>query len=209
LPIDGLGPVIRAHRLKRRITGSELARRAQVTKGLISQIERGTTVPSLDVLSRIAVALDMSMAQLMEAVDAGPDYATSAGLGALPYDPVVRVDRRRSVGFPKINQVYESLTPTLAGPIEFSILHIGPLSAEATLTYSHQGQECLLILEGALVVTLGDRQFHLNVGDSMAYPSTIPHSYRCAGEAPAVVVMAETPPAFLDLLSAHLEGQGR
>ena len=52
---------------------------------------------------------------------------------------------------PKINQVYESLTPTLAGPIEFSILHIGRVSAEATLTYRHQGQECLLILEGAVV----------------------------------------------------------
>jgi transcriptional regulator with XRE-family HTH domain len=209
LPIDGLGPQIRAHRLKRHITGTELARRAQVTKGLISQVERGTTVPSLDVLSRIAMGLDMSVAQLMETVEPTPDHTTSAGLEALPYDPVVRADRRRSVAFPKINQLYESLTPTLAGPIEFSILHIGPLSVEATLTYRHPGQECLLVLEGSLVVTLGDRQFHLNTGDSMAYPATIPHAYRCAGEAPAVVVMAETPPAFLDLVNAHLEGHGR
>ena len=53
MEFQGLGEIIRSLRMQRQVTGTELARRCNVTKGLISQIERGTTVPSLDVLVRI------------------------------------------------------------------------------------------------------------------------------------------------------------
>ena len=48
---DGSGRRIRRLRLQREMTGTELARRCDVTKGLISQIERNMTAPSLDVLA--------------------------------------------------------------------------------------------------------------------------------------------------------------
>jgi hypothetical protein len=31
----------------------------------------------------------------------------------------------------------------------------------------------------------------------------VPHSYRCEGELPAVVVQAETPPAFMKFMALH------
>ena len=46
------------------------------------------------------------------------------------------------------------------------------------------------------MVYLEDKAYHLEEGDSMAYPATIPHTYRCPGPQPAVVIMAETPPSF-------------
>jgi quercetin dioxygenase-like cupin family protein len=107
---------------------------------------------------------------------------------------------------PRVNQIYESLTPTMEGPIEFSILHIGPLSREASPTYTHRGEECLLVLEGSLTVVLEDHPYHLEAGDSMACPATIPHTCQCSNETPAVVVMAETPPAFLDFVASHMAG---
>jgi transcriptional regulator with XRE-family HTH domain len=200
---DGLGGCIRTLRLQRQMTGTELARRCQVTKGLISQIERGVTVPSLDVLARIASALDVSMAQLLEMCNP-PPKEESTSVVDLGYEPVVRRDNRTVIAMPKVNQVYESLTPTLRGQIEFSILRIGPLDEEQTLAYTHQGEECLLVLEGAVSVSLGGRMYHLEEGDSMAYPASIPHSYRCEGSSPAVVVMAETPPAFFNFLEHHI-----
>jgi transcriptional regulator with XRE-family HTH domain len=204
---QGLGQTIRSLRLQRQVTGTELARRCSVTKGLISQIERGTTVPSLDVLVRIANALEVPVGQLLDASGAGTALQISR-VTELAYGPVVRRRERKRITFPQENQVYESLTPTLTGQLEFSILKIGPLEPEKSPTYSHPGEEALLVLEGSLTVYLNDQPYHLEKGDSMRYPSTIPHRYLCEGSRSAVVVMAETPLAFFNVMTRHL-GTGK
>ncbi len=206
MELKGLGQTIRALRLQRQVTGSELARRCNVTRGLISQIERGTTVPSLDVLVRIANALEVPVGQLLDSSGANPFHQVSSA-AELSYYPVVRRKERRRITFPAENQVYESLTPTISGQLEFSILRIGPLELENSPVYSHPGEEALLVLEGSLTVYLNDTPYDLEKGDSMRYPASIPHRYVCRGDKPAVVVMAETPVAFFNVLTRHL-GKG-
>ena len=208
LKSDGLGQRIRSLRLQRQMTGTELARHCGVTKGLISQIERSITIPSLDVLARIANALEVSMGQLLDTYGVSSRQQIS-NVDDLPYDPVVRKDKRTVIAIPKVSQVYELLTPTFAGQIEFSILKISPLTSEERLTYTHPGEECLLVLEGSLMVYLGDRTYHLEEGDSMTYSATIPHGYKCEGSRPAVVIMAETPPSFLNFVMHHTSGSER
>jgi transcriptional regulator with XRE-family HTH domain len=73
MPVDALGPCTRALRHKRQISGAELARRSRITRGMISQIERGVAIPSLDVLVRICDGLQVSLAQL------APDVRTGFG----------------------------------------------------------------------------------------------------------------------------------
>lgn len=203
MEFQGLGQIIRSLRLQRQVTGTELARRCSVTKGLISQIERGTTVPSLEVLVRVANALEVPVGQLLDSSDTKSAQNVTS-VAALAYYPVVRRKERRRITFPQENQVYESLTPTLSGQLEFSILKIGPLDVDCSPTYAHPGEEALLVLEGSLTVYLDDQAYRLDKGDSMLYPSTIPHRYLCHGDKPAVVVMAETPMAFFNVLTRHL-----
>jgi transcriptional regulator with XRE-family HTH domain len=200
---QGLGQIVRTLRLQRQVTGTELARRCNVTKGLISQIERGTTVPSLEVLVRIANALEVPVGHLLDSSGTRPALNVT-DVSDLTYHPVVRRKQRRRITFPQENQVYEGLTPTLSGQLEFSILKIGPLDPDKSPTYAHPGEEALLVLEGSLTVYLNDQAYQLDKGDSMLYPSTIPHRYLCNGDKPAVVVMAETPMAFFNVLTRHL-----
>ena len=58
---------------------------------------------------------------------------------------------------------------------------------------SHSGQEFNLVLEGTVIVTLGDREFSLNAGDSIYFNPTIPHGQRCGSEVKArfLTVIAE------------------
>lgn len=49
----------------------ELAKKAGVTQGYISQIEKGDAVPNLFVAKRMADALGISMEQLIEMMDLG------------------------------------------------------------------------------------------------------------------------------------------
>lgn len=58
---------IKARREEMRITATELARRAQVSKGFISEIESGQAPrPSGNVLYRLATALGTTVADLLE-----------------------------------------------------------------------------------------------------------------------------------------------
>lgn len=58
---------------------------------------------------------------------------------------------------------------------------------------THTGQEFNMVLEGTVVVTLGDKEFILTEGDSIYFNPTIPHGQRCGGETKArfLTVIAE------------------
>ena len=58
------------------------------------------------------------------------------------------------------------------------LVTLEPSDAVAKLI-THSGQEFNLVLEGTVIVTLGDRDFVLNEGDSIYFNPTIPHGQRC------------------------------
>lgn len=58
------------------------------------------------------------------------------------------------------------------------LVTLEPTDAVAKLI-THSGQEFNLVLEGTVIVTLGDRDFVLNEGDSIYFNPTIPHGQRC------------------------------
>ena len=50
---------------------------------------------------------------------------------------------------------------------------------------THGGQEFNLVLEGTVIVTLGDKEFTMVAGDSIYFNPTIPHGQRCGGDVKA------------------------
>ena len=58
---------------------------------------------------------------------------------------------------------------------------------------THGGQEFNLVLEGTVIVTLGDKEFTMTAGDSIYFNPTIPHGQRCGGDVKArfLTVIAE------------------
>ncbi len=72
------------------------------------------------------------------------------------------------------------------------LVTLEPSDAVAKLI-THPGQEFNLVLEGTVIVTLGDRDLVLNPGDSIYFNPTIPHGQRCGGKEKAafLTVIAE------------------
>lgn len=62
-----------------------------------------------------------------------------------------------------------------------------PSKAKKELS-THEGQEFIYILEGAMEVTLEDFTDVLYPGDSIYYDSTIPHLVRCHGDKETVIL---------------------
>ena len=58
---------------------------------------------------------------------------------------------------------------------------------------THKGQEFNLVLEGIVIVTLGDKEITMNPGDSIYFNPMIPHGQRCGGDVKArfLTVIAE------------------
>ena len=72
------------------------------------------------------------------------------------------------------------------------LVTLEPTDAPAKLI-THSGQEFNLVLEGVVVVVIGDKEFHLKAGDSIYFNPTIPHGQRCGSDVKArfVTVIAE------------------
>jgi transcriptional regulator with XRE-family HTH domain len=58
-----IGTTIRAHRLQKGFSQGDIEKKTGLLRCYLSRVENGHTVPSLDTLSKIAVALDLPIAQ--------------------------------------------------------------------------------------------------------------------------------------------------
>ncbi len=61
------------------------------------------------------------------------------------------------------------------------LVTLEPTDAVAKLI-THPGQEFNMVLEGCVVVTLGDKEFVLNEGDTIYFNPTIPHGQHCGND---------------------------
>ena len=50
---------------------------------------------------------------------------------------------------------------------------------------SHVGEEFNFVVEGTLVLVIGDKEITLNQGDSVYFNPNIPHGQKCGGDKPA------------------------
>ncbi len=72
------------------------------------------------------------------------------------------------------------------------LVTLEPTDAPAKLI-THPGQEFNMVLEGTVVVCIGEKEFQLHAGDSIYFNPTLPHGQRCGGREKArfVTVIAE------------------
>jgi transcriptional regulator with XRE-family HTH domain len=187
-PGTGLGPRLRLVRESRALSVRELARRVGCSASLISQVERGLSVPSVGVLYSLASELDCSLDFLLfgtgaEVAPAGafrgevpvlaPPVSTSGSDGV-----VQRGCDRRIIDLAS-GVRWERLTPGSDDRVDFLevIYSPGGHSTDERRPLRHEGREYGLILSGTLRATVGFEAYELNPGDSIAFDSSTPHEY--------------------------------
>lgn len=179
-----LGSIIRSQRAGR-FTLQELAVAAKISVGLLSQIERGLGNPSFKTLQKIADALDLRIGDLVD-----PAAPSTRG-GTI----VRRADRTR-VQFGSEGLVYEFLTPNLRGRLEILQTSVPPGFSNRGHPFHHEGEECVVVMEGELAVEVDGVEHTLRAGDAITYDSADAHWWENRSQRPAVIVGAVTPPSF-------------
>jgi transcriptional regulator with XRE-family HTH domain len=175
---------------------AELAREVGVTPSLISQIERGQSRPSVSTLFALAQALGVPVDAFFR--EGGTDFragdrdgdspAQSPGESADVEPPglalptpsegryVVRRGTRAVIDI-EGGVRWERLTPETLRHLDFFELVYAPGAESNPTLYSHPGTELLLITSGVLQITVGFDSYLLEPGDSMQFPSSMPHKY--------------------------------
>ncbi len=64
------------------------------------------------------------------------------------------------------------------------LVTIDPSDKPAELV-THNGEEFNYIIEGTIILTIGDKEISLNAGDSCYFNPQLPHGQKCGGDKPA------------------------
>jgi transcriptional regulator with XRE-family HTH domain len=174
-----VGRRIRALRLQRGRSLAELAQAAGLSIGALSQIERGLTSLKVKTLWPLAGALAVEPHSLLNDAEVH---------GRELY--VVRRSERRSVPVWSEGICKDLLSPTGAALTGLHV-RVEPGGGTAT-TYAHPGQEFGIVLSGEVDLEVDGQTYRLQVGDSFAFKSTLPHGFRNPGDAPCEIVWVNT-----------------
>ena len=175
-----LGRRIKMLRVSRGLTLKDLEERGGISATHVSEIERGKASPTVGALGRIARALGLRPATLVEA-KIQPDFS------------VMRAEARanRSVQWAKAR--FEPLTePIHCAPLGAHIMRL-PVEREAALSHTHEGEEWATVLTGVVEITVDGTAHVLREGDCLHFRAHRPHSYSNLSSDPAVLMVAGRP----------------
>lgn len=160
-----VGGPIRHWRRERGLTLAQVAERAHLNTGYLSQIENDKASPSLDCLAAIAGALEVPVAWFL--ADAAP-----------PMRVVRAADRptRRVPGGGTLEEVDGGI------PRGLRILHGRAEPGASTGHHAHPGDEHHLVLAGRYRFTQGEQVVDAGPGDYVLLDGTIPHDVASIGE---------------------------
>ena len=163
-----IGRRLRALRKGRELSVTELAARANVSVGMISQIERSLSNPSVRTLERLRLALAVPLTALLEDGKARRDTQDERQL-------VRKGDERPFFHVGNQGVTKELLSPSGDHDLQMMIILL-PAGASSADVLIGEGEKAGLVLSGAVVIDVAGQRAMLSEGDSFQFRSTLPHS---------------------------------
>jgi transcriptional regulator with XRE-family HTH domain len=182
-----LGYQIRSLRLARAMSLQQLADKASLSIGMVSQLERGLVSPSVRSLRQISQALEVPTAYFFEQAQSPPREEIGR---------IVRLDARRTLHLSTTGMCKELLTPDTSGLLQLTLIRMQPAGSSGDEPYTHKGEDAGLVLSGAMRLFVGEDVHLLQPGDSFRFKSALPHRFQNAAEGVTEVVWAVTPPFY-------------
>ena len=179
-----IGTKLKSLRTQNGLTQQELADRAELTKGFISQVERNLTSPSISTLADILQCLGSSLQEFF--TDDTPEQI------------VFREEDYFLKDDPELGHQIEWLVPNAQKNEMEPILIELEANAESKLIEPHEGEEFGYVLRGrVLLVRDSNKKGNLlRKGDSFYIRGDESHYLKNDTDKKAVVLWVSTPPEF-------------
>jgi len=172
---------IKEIRKEKGITIQEVADKAGVSKGLISQIENNRTIPSLLVLINIINALDVDLNEFFKDfnsdLDAGPVVVRKK-------DSYTAFEKEHAVGF-NYKRIYTSAMDS--STMDIVLLELLP-DAQRPMVET-EAHEYKYIISGQVEYVFQDQKIRLEEGDSIFFNGRLSHTPRNVGKEKALMLI--------------------
>ena len=142
----------------------DLARQTGVSAPMLSQVERGETSPTLQVATKIASGLDLTLSQLLR-LDEEPRIA------------VVRKAERRKAR--RVGHTFEELTPAIPRQPHSVTIHTlnGARETGDMPLHVPGSRETVVVQSGDLTFFCGSDVHDLREGDAVTFDADLPHHF--------------------------------
>ena len=175
-----VGQNLRRLRTRRGLSLERLAQVSGVSRSMLGQIELGQSAPTINVLWKIAQALDVPFSALLaESARGGTQVLT-----ALSTKKLSSMDGSFSS---------RALFP-YDGPrrVEFYELRLQPGGVEEAAPHAPGTTENLVVNRGQIEIVVGDQAHALHEDDAIVFEADVPHVYRNTGAHEAVMYLVMT-----------------
>lgn len=185
---DGVGEKLRRRRKIRNMSLSEVAGKAGLSIGLLSQIERELSTPSLRTLNQICEALEMPVRWLFDSHESAPEADQSV---------VVRRANRRCMDLGHAGMTKEILSSDAVLQLQLMRFVVRPGGESGSSPNQHAtGAKAGTIVAGQLGLEIDGRQYLLRPGDSFSFAANATYRFWCAGEVDCELFWAVTPALY-------------
>jgi transcriptional regulator with XRE-family HTH domain len=142
----------------------QLAHVTGVSKGMLSQIEKGESSPTVNTLWKIANGLQVSFSSLVEETE--------------PTISVVRLSQKAAVSENnELFQVYPYFPFDSAKKFEIYFMEIKPGCVHTSERHHGSVEEYVLVCEGEATISIHGDEYVLKKGDSMKFQANQSHTY--------------------------------
>ena len=175
-----IGSKLKELRVLKGLTQEELADRAELSKGFISQLERDLTSPSIATLMDILQCLGTTIGEFFNET---PDEQVV--FGKQDYFEKIDTDLNNEIKWIIPNAQKNRMEPILL------TLEAG---GETYPDTPHEGEEFGYVLQGTVIIHLGGNTYRAKKGESFYYVADKQH--RLSSKSGATLIWISSPPNF-------------
>jgi transcriptional regulator with XRE-family HTH domain len=175
-----VGGNLRRLRTRRGLSLERLAQISGVSRAMLGQIELGQSAPTINVLWKIARALEVTFSALISA------RTQSGALVLRSSESKLLTSKDRSFSSRALFPFDEPRR------VEFYELRLGAASTEEADAHPPGTSENLVVTAGTIEIDVAGDTHRLEAGDSILFEADTPHAYRNPGRVEAVMYLVMT-----------------
>lgn len=177
-----IGRKIKEIRVRNGLTQEELADRAELSKGFISQVERDLTSPSITTLVDILKCLGTDLKEFFSDEE-DKQIVFNENDYFIKEDPELKN---------KIKWIIPNAQKNMMEPILVTLDEGGSIYPDNP----HEGEEFGYVLKGNITIHIGKKVYKAASGDSFYFTPSSKHYIENKGKTKAEIIWVSTPPTF-------------
>ncbi|GAA4294700.1 XRE family transcriptional regulator [Anaerocolumna aminovalerica] len=177
-----IGEKIKELRIQKSLTQEELADRAELSKGFISQLERDLTSPSIATLVDILQCLGTNL----------EEFFTGSSSEQVVFKKTDYFEKYDSELKNEIKWIIPNAQKNMMEPILLTLEPGGSTYPDNP----HEGEEFGFVLSGSITLHIGNKTFKAKKGESFYFTASMNHYITASDKSGASLIWVSTPPSF-------------